>query len=60
MNALGHVDFQSYLASLAILGTVGRYHAVKFGPASFLLILASGSLGGAAMSEVAYQLRGKN
>ena len=60
MNAIGNFDFQSYLASMAILGTVGRYHAIKFGPASFLLLLASGSVCGAAMTEAAYQLRGKN
>lgn len=45
---------------MAILGTVGRYHAMKFGPFSLLLLVASGSLAGAAMTEAAYQIRGKN
>ena len=45
---------------MAILGTVGRYHAIKFGPVSFLMLIASGSVGGAAMTELAHQVRGKN
>ena len=59
MSFIGHRDFQSYLASTAILSTIGYRHAITLGSLSFLKFIAAGALGGIVISELAYALRGK-
>ncbi len=59
LSWIGHQDLQSYLASTAILGSIGYRHAVMFGAPAFIKFIALGALGGVLISEAAYLLRGK-